>query len=100
MIVVDLSQRVLDATKSREKDYYEGNQNWAVHPEDRFAQFIYIMISSRFLGGLCHPLPSAILFAYRYEWILQTAILLTYVLLNLVANAPGCDRYRLNLGVI
>ena len=46
----------------------------------------------RFLGGLCHPLPSTILFAYRYEWIVQAIILLTYILLNFVGSAPGCDR--------
>jgi hypothetical protein len=54
------------------------------------------MCVDRFLGGLCHPLPSTILFAYRYEWIVQAIILLTYLLLNFATPAPGCERFALS----
>lgn len=66
-----------------ERTHVEGEQKWALHPEDR-----------GLFGRYCqmHELPSRILSAYMWEWPFQLFLVFLYLTISLGAQAPGCPR--------
>lgn len=66
-----------------ERTHVEGEQKWALHPEDRGIFGRYCQI---------HQLPSRIMTAYAREWPFQIFLVILYLSISLGAKAPGCPR--------
>ena len=73
------------AILTQEKRDVDKAKNWKVHPADR-------PILVRMFGNEDGIMPSLVMTAYRYEWIVQVVLVILYLSISLGAAAPGCPR--------
>lgn len=97
LICYPYTQSLLDRIKLMEKTTSYGAE-LEIQYEDEIEKDIFNW--ERLKNSLNYSTWSAILTAYRYEWILQILILIIFLSIHLGAKAPGCPRGYLGPGGI